>query len=140
MQRLESDGHENLRGQSGVRDRPVAREGVAGARSKMSACGQCGAAVPSDMRFCTACGFDTREVSAPDPGLVSALEAALEDVSRTLEDVQAKRIDPGEAQRRLFRSGLVVYDREAWLLDPVRGCWSRYDGLSLETMPSPDPS
>lgn len=105
----------------------------------MADCTACGEPVVSEAHFCQACGAPQDEAPAPDDALFDALQAALDELSRILADLQAGHIEPEAAQQRAFRSGLVVHDDRAWMLDVVRGCWFVYDGLRLEPASSDTP-
>ena len=75
-----------------------------------------------------------------DDDLTSALAAALARYAVLVDDLNAGRIDHEAFRRAAFRSGLVVRDSEAWILDLSTECWWRYDGLALSTIVPAEPT
>ena len=104
-----------------------------GAESASSPCERCGAVVAAEYTFCPRCGAPRTKAATDklDAELVAALHDALDEYTRILDYVQSGRIDAAEGQRRAFRTGLIVKDDEAWILDVMSATWFRYDGLRL---------
>ena len=69
------------------------------------------------------------------PHRVAAFERAVADCRQALVDYQSGLLDEEQLRRALYRSGLVLGDSEAWLLDVAAGTWRRYDGVSAERIP-----
>jgi hypothetical protein len=72
-----------------------------------------------------------------DDDLSHALGEALAQVAVLVGDLKAGRINDGEFRREAFRSGLVIRDSEAWILDLSSERWWRYDGVGLTTIEVP---
>lgn len=64
-------------------------------------------------------------------GLDEALESAAELCRRALADYRAGLIDEAELRCLLYRTGLVQWPDQAWMLDLRAGRWWRYDGVVL---------
>jgi hypothetical protein len=63
------------------------------------------------------------------------LEAAMAAYGELVEDLEAQRIDAATFRRRALRTGLVLHDDGAWILDLVNQRWCRYDGLEVVPVP-----
>ncbi|HET6963195.1 MAG TPA: hypothetical protein VFH58_00380 [Acidimicrobiales bacterium] len=70
-------------------------------------------------------------VRQTDLGLDEALESAAELCRRALADYRGGVIDEAELRCLLYRTGLVQWPDQAWLLDLKTGRWWRYDGVVL---------
>jgi hypothetical protein len=83
-----------------------------------------------------------RLVELPRDGFDNAVFAVLEAASRVyaklVEDLAAGRMDPETFRRQAFKTGLVVRDDDAWILELPTGRWWRYDGIELTTIELPD--
>ena len=66
-----------------------------------------------------------------DADLDEALESAAELCRRALADYRSGVIDEAELRCLLYRTGLVQWPDQAWLLDLETGRWWRYDGVVL---------
>ena len=101
-------------------------------------CPACSRPWTAGARFCPACGRTAPEpVSAPSdvspvpPELVATLRTAADACGQALDAFIAEQIDQQELVRRLFAAGVVQAEGEIWFLDLERGCWCRYDGISV---------
>ncbi len=65
------------------------------------------------------------------------LEAALRECRVALSEYQSGLVDEAELRRALKHHGMVEDDDAVWLLDLSAGRWCRYDGLSVDPVPSP---
>lgn len=70
--------------------------------------------------------------------VVDVLNQALEKYVQLANDLAANRVDPETFQREAFKTGLVVRDADAWILDLASKRWWRYDGVQLTTLAFPD--
>jgi hypothetical protein len=66
-----------------------------------------------------------------DPYLTEALESSAELCRRALADYRSGVIDEAELRCLLYRTGLVQWPDQAWILDLEAGRWWRYDGVVL---------
>jgi hypothetical protein len=62
------------------------------------------------------------------------LAEALVAYGNLIEEYKAGSMDDPTFFRRAFRIGLIVRDRDAWMLDLTTERWWRYDGLQLSTL------
>jgi hypothetical protein len=69
--------------------------------------------------------------------LRARLETALRDCRNALGEYQSGLVDDVELRRALKHHGMVEHGDEVWLLDLSAGHWCRYDGLSVDPVPSP---
>lgn len=66
-----------------------------------------------------------------EPNLDFALESAADMCQRAVADYRSGLIDEAELRCLLYRTGLVQWPDQAWLLDLEAGRWWRYDGVAL---------
>jgi uncharacterized protein DUF2510 len=75
--------------------------------------------------------------------LHARLERAMSDYGELLQEAAAEDMDDATFSQHALRIGLIVRDRDAWILDLSSRRWFRYDGLRLSqlgagTAPSTD--
>jgi hypothetical protein len=73
------------------------------------------------------------------PEVVPILDGALGQYGQLVDDLAAQRIDDETFRREAFKIGLVVRERDAWILDLASKRWWRYDGIQLTTLALPAP-
>jgi hypothetical protein len=67
----------------------------------------------------------------PDDGLLDILVGVMDQYRTLVEDLAAQRIDDAEFRKRVFEAGMVARDGQALMFDLDRGCWARYDGITI---------
>jgi hypothetical protein len=78
-------------------------------------------------------------VDRDDPPPAEALDRAVAACQQALVDYQSGLLDEDQLRRALYHGGIVLGDREAWLLDLAGGGWRRYDGIGTHPYPpAPD--
>jgi uncharacterized protein DUF2510 len=85
-------------------------------------------------RLATPMPDDGQEPNSPEQEvdqLHERLERAMSEYGSLLQEAATEDMDDATFSRRALRIGLIVRDRDAWLLDLSSRRWFRYDGISL---------
>lgn len=75
-----------------------------------------------------------RDDLADDEELWPTLQAALADYGRLVDEFAAGTMDGVTFAKRALGIGLIVRERDAWILDLPTKRWWRYDGMALTTV------
>lgn len=75
-----------------------------------------------------------RDELADDEELWAALQSAMAAYGRLVDEYATGTVDPVTFGKRALEIGLIVRERDAWILDLPTKRWWRYDGMSLSTV------
>jgi hypothetical protein len=78
------------------------------------------------------------ELDPRDDELVQAGGRTIDAYRTLLADLVAGRIDTGAFQRAAFSAGFMPRQDDAYMFDLDRGCWARYDGITVVFGPALD--
>ena len=109
-------------------------------------CPSCGAAVAATAKFCRSCGAslqaaqstgEATQVLPPSPEAEAVLAKMTESqkaYAELAEDLKAGRIDEDAFRRAALPHGVIVREREAWIMDAAAGRWLYYDGVQVRDL------
>lgn len=78
--------------------------------------------------------FRHRTGSADAVDIPPALGKAMADYRAPLDELEKGTIDEPTFRHRALRVGLVLRERDAWILDLSTERWWRYDGVALSSL------
>ena len=66
--------------------------------------------------------------------ILAKMQAAQEAYTGLIADLAAGRIDEGAFRRAAVPLGLIITDREVWIMDATAGRWLYYDGMQVRDL------